>query len=94
MNFQIIDECTRVLASRDALWRCGSIEPRRNEAQRADLMLRFADRSWLRSSEGAELIEAFRSHPSTSTVERQRSAFATSSPMSKRSMTALPCGRP
>jgi arginyl-tRNA synthetase len=75
MNFQIIDECTRVLASRDVLWRCGSIEPRRNEQQRADLMLRFADRAWLRSSEGADLIEAFRSHPATSTVERQRSAL-------------------
>jgi len=75
MNFQIIDECTRVLASRDVLWRCGSIEPRRNEEQRADLMLRFADRAWLRSSEGTDLIEAFRSHPATSVVERQRSAL-------------------
>jgi arginyl-tRNA synthetase len=75
MNFQIIDECTRVLASRDVLWRCGSIEPRRNEEQRADLMLRFADRAWLRSAEGTDLIEAFRSHPATSVVERQRSAL-------------------
>jgi arginyl-tRNA synthetase len=75
MNFQIIDECTQVLASRDVLWRCGSIEPRRNEEQRADLMLRFPDRAWLRSAEGTDLIEAFRSHPATSVVERQRSAL-------------------
>jgi arginyl-tRNA synthetase len=75
MNFHIIDECTKVLASRDALGRCGSIEPRRNEEQRADLMLRFVDRAWLRSAEGTDLMEAFRSHPSTSVVERQRSAL-------------------
>jgi arginyl-tRNA synthetase len=75
MNFHIIDECTKVLATRDVLWRCGSIEPRRNEEQRADLMLRFADRAWLRSAEGTDLIEAFRSLPATSVVERQRSAL-------------------
>jgi arginyl-tRNA synthetase len=67
-------ECERVLAEHDALHRCVSIEPRRDEAQDADVRLLFAERAWLLSPAGEQALAALRRHPSIAGVQRRRSA--------------------
>ena len=64
-----------VLAEHHALDRCVSIEPRRREDQHADLRLLFADRGWLQSRAGHELIAALREQAVLSEAERHRSAI-------------------
>jgi arginyl-tRNA synthetase len=66
--------CEDVLAAHDALERCASIEPRRHEQQDADLRLLFADRMWLQSPVGKQLLVALERHPSVASAQRRKSA--------------------
>lgn len=70
----VLEECEELLAAHKALDRCVSIEPRRNPDQHADLRLLFADRAWLRSQAGGELLADLEEHPIVSSVQRHRSA--------------------
>jgi arginyl-tRNA synthetase len=70
----LLDECEAVLAAHQALDRCVSIEPRRREDQEADLRLLFAERSWLRSSAGSEMLAELARHPAVANVQRNKSA--------------------
>ncbi len=71
----VLDECENVLGEHDALERCVSVEPRRREDQHADLRLLFADRMWLRSNAGDELIAALQEHSALASVQRHRAAI-------------------
>jgi arginyl-tRNA synthetase len=71
----VLGTCESILAEHDALDRCVSIEPRRHEGQHADLRLLFADRKWLQSSAGEELVAALEEHPVATSVQRHKSAI-------------------
>jgi hypothetical protein len=71
----VLNECEAVLAEHDALDRCLSVEPRRHEDQPADLRLLCADRQWLQSRAGEELIAALQKRPSLASARRHRSAI-------------------
>jgi hypothetical protein len=71
----VLGACESVLAEHDALQHCVSIEPRRLEGQHADLRVLFADRSWLQSPTGDELLAALREHPALTGAQRHRSAI-------------------
>jgi arginyl-tRNA synthetase len=72
----LLDVCELLLAQHGALERCVSIEPRRQEDQHADLRLLFADREWLQSDAGEELLGALRAHPLIVDSRRRRAAIA------------------
>jgi len=72
----VLAELEAVLAEHDALERCVSVEPRRREDQDADLRLLFADRAWLRSPAGEELIADLRASAAVAGAVRHRSAIA------------------
>ncbi len=70
----LLGECEKVLADHDALHRCVTIEPRRREDQHADVRLLFAERAWLLSPAGGELMTALQEHPAVVSALRHRSA--------------------
>ncbi len=51
------------------------MEGRRREEEQGDVRLVFADRGWLRSDQGADLIAALESHPSIDEVQRRKSTI-------------------
>lgn len=69
----IAAECERLLAAHDALGRCVAFQPRDDEAQQADLRLRFGDRAWLSGAAGEELVAALNAHPAVAAAKRRRS---------------------
>jgi arginyl-tRNA synthetase len=69
-----VNECEDVLVEHEAIDRCVVIEPRRDEDQRADLRLLFADRMWLRSPAGRALVAALHDHPLVSEATRHKAA--------------------
>ena len=71
----VVGECEKRLAKHNALDLCVSIEPRRHEDQHADMRLLFADRKWLQSHAGKELIADLREHVALTDVQRHRSAI-------------------
>jgi arginyl-tRNA synthetase len=71
----MLDQCETMLAEHGALDRCVSFEPRRREDQHADLRVLCADRQWLQSGAGADLIAALRGHPAVASADRHRSAI-------------------
>jgi len=71
----VLEVCEGVLVEHGALDRCVSIEPRRREDQHADLRLLFADRSWLQSQAGSELVSAFAQHPALASAKRHKAAI-------------------
>lgn len=66
-------ECERLLADHDALDRCVAFQARNDEAQQADLRLRFGDRAWLSGAAGDGLLASLNAHPAVATAERRRS---------------------
>jgi arginyl-tRNA synthetase len=74
-TLDLLRQCEAVLADHDALHRCAAIEPRRREAQDADLRVLFTDRAWLRSPAGDRLREALDRHPAIASASRHRSAL-------------------
>jgi arginyl-tRNA synthetase len=68
-------ECEAILAEHDALHRCAAIEVRRREGHQADIRIVFADRSWLQSPAGNELIAAIEEHPMTESARRRKSTI-------------------
>lgn len=71
----MLAECERLLADHDALDRCVTVEPRRREDQEVDLRFLFADRAWLRSAAGEDLIAAFRRRAEVASAKRHKSAL-------------------
>lgn len=69
-----MNECEAVLLEYEAIDRCVAIEPRRDEDHGADLRLLFADRMWLRSPVGREMVAALHNHPSVSEATRHKNA--------------------
>ncbi len=65
-------DCEDLLRANDALGRCVSMQPRDDEAQKADFRLRFADREWLRGGPGQELADSLLSHAAVATVKPRR----------------------
>lgn len=70
---EILGECVGLLAANDALGRCVAVQPRDAEAQKADLRFRFADREWLKSAAGQELVASLLSHTAVAAVQVRRS---------------------
>lgn len=69
----LLGECEGLLAAGGALDRCVAVQPRDDEAQKADLRFRFAERDWLKSPPGQALIASLLSHPAVATAEQRRS---------------------
>jgi arginyl-tRNA synthetase len=68
-------ECESILADHDALELCVVVEARRREDILADIRLVFADRQWLQSGPGQDLVSAIRDHPMTAKAQRKKSAI-------------------
>jgi arginyl-tRNA synthetase len=68
-------ECEAILIDHEALDLCVVVEARRREEIFADIRLVFADREWLQSAPGQDLVSALRDHPMTAKAQRKKSAI-------------------
>jgi arginyl-tRNA synthetase len=69
---EILGDVEGLLAANDALGRCVVMQPRDDEAQKADLRLRFADREWLKSAPGQELAASLLADAAVAAVKVRR----------------------
>jgi arginyl-tRNA synthetase len=74
-NGDLRKECESILTDHDALDLCVVVEARRREDIFADIRLVFADRKWLQSAPGQDLVTTIRDHPMTAKAQRKKSAI-------------------
>jgi arginyl-tRNA synthetase len=68
-------ECKALLKEHGALEHCVAIETRRREGHQADIRLVFADRRWLQSPAGDELLAVLEEHPMLEQARRRKSTI-------------------